>query len=306
MRTEITIPIEKPFNLQETIRSHGWIDLLPNYPADDYRAFQRVEQMPSGRTALLSVNGAGGEEKALSAIHVTVDHEGSLSGSDKDEIIGRSRYMLRLDEDMDGFYAHCRQIGGKWRNFSRGNGYLMRSPTVFEDLVKVICTTNIQWGGTKRMVQELVGAFGAPLSLDDQKKAFPAPERIAAVPIETFNEQVRLGYRTGYIYELAGQAARGEIILQDFNDPALSSEEIRKRLIAIKGVGSYAAASMMMLLGRYDFIPVDTVFRDFMKATNFKDREFSEAEGLQIYEPWGKWKYLAYWFEMLRYYRGEK
>ena len=116
-------------------------------------------------------------------------------------------------------------------------------------------------------------------------------------------------YTVGIRSGLTDDALRthgAQATLQDFNDPALSSEEIRKRLIAIKGVGSYAAASMMMLLGRYDFIPVDTVFRDFMKATNFKDREFSEAEGLQIYEPWGKWKYLAYWFEMLRYYRGEK
>ena len=43
-----------------------------------------------------------------------------------------------------------------------GIGRLLRSPTVFEDLVKVICTTNVQWGGTKRMVRELVDAFGLP------------------------------------------------------------------------------------------------------------------------------------------------
>jgi 3-methyladenine DNA glycosylase/8-oxoguanine DNA glycosylase len=66
------------------------------------------------------------------------------------------RHMLRLDEDFSEFYDHCKLKGGTWGEIRIGTGHLLRSPTVFEDLVKVICTTNIQWSGTKRMVRELV------------------------------------------------------------------------------------------------------------------------------------------------------
>jgi len=74
-------------------------------------------------------------------------------------------------------------------------------------------------------------------------------------------------------------------------------------LLSIKGVGNYAASTMLMLLGRYDHIPIDTVFRDFMKAKYFQTKPFSEKEGVQIYDEWGKWKYLAYWYDMLDFYR---
>ena len=37
---------------------------------------------------------------------------------------------------------------------------MVRSPTVFEDVVKTICTTNTSWGGTTRMVNALVEHLG--------------------------------------------------------------------------------------------------------------------------------------------------
>ena len=75
---------------------------------------------------------------------------------------------------------------------------------------------------------------------------------------------MRLGYRADYIYRLARQFADGELSGSDFQDSAIPAEEVRKQLLALKGIGGYAAASMLMLLGRYDHIPVDTVFRQFM------------------------------------------
>ena len=41
---------------------------------------------------------------------------------------------------------------------------MVRSPTVFEDLVKTICTTNCTWSATVRMVTALVGELGLAAS----------------------------------------------------------------------------------------------------------------------------------------------
>lgn len=120
--------------------------------------------------------------------------------------------------------------------------------------------------------------------------------------MEEFKDRVRLGYRAGYIYELSARINSGGLNLNDLINTSTSTAEVKKRLIEIKGVGNYAAASMLMLLGRYDQIPVDTVFRSFMKVKYFKNKQFSEEEGLSIYEEWGRWKYLAYWNEMLAFY----
>ena len=48
--------------------------------------------------------------------------------------------MLRLDADLSAFYAVAAR-GSRAELGRRGAGRLMRSPTVFEDVVKTICTT---------------------------------------------------------------------------------------------------------------------------------------------------------------------
>jgi 3-methyladenine DNA glycosylase/8-oxoguanine DNA glycosylase len=83
----------------------------------------------------------------------------------------------------------------------------------------------------------------------------------------------------------------------------IPSAEIKKDLLAIKGIGNYAAASILMLLGRYDEIPVDSVFQQLMEKKYFPDRDFELKEALAIYEKWGRWQYLAYWFDLLTFHQ---
>ena len=299
MHTEIILPIKNPYILPSTLRSHGWVDLLPNIPDEKVESFSRVERLSSGKVINIHAASLGGK---LPKIIVTVNHEDALMQIERNEIVKRVRYMLRLDENLQEFYDLCRKTGNKWKNFTEGRGYLLRSPEIFEDLVKVICTTNIQWGGTKRMVKELVESFGVPFPGDPALLSFPSPESISSISLEEFKGRVRLGYRAGYIYELSARITSGDLKLNGLINTSTPAAEVKKRLIEIKGVGNYAAASMLMLLGRYDQIPVDTVFRSFMKAKYFNNKPFSEEEGLSIYEEWGRWKYLAYWNEMLAFY----
>ena len=50
--------------------------------------------------------------------------------------------MLRLNEDLGPFWRVCRKTPRlKWVA-RRGAGRLMRSPTLFEDLIKLLFTTN--------------------------------------------------------------------------------------------------------------------------------------------------------------------
>ena len=55
----------------------------------------------------------------------------------------------------------------------------MRAPSVFEDVVKTICTTNCAWSATERMVSALVEHLGEPASgaapTGPYGRAFPTP-----------------------------------------------------------------------------------------------------------------------------------
>lgn len=301
MLTKIKIPVKKPYNLGATMHSHGWPHLLPNTLDQATGLFVRTERLLTGQVIRLSIQGA--ERGGATEIQVMAAHQCALTPAEKRDIRTRVTHMLRLDEDLAPFYAFCEAAGGRWRSFPRGDGYLLRSPGLFEDLVKVICTTNIQWGGTKRMITEIVAAFGSRFGDDPQHKSFPAPEDISSFSFEAFKEKARLGYRAEYIYQLAKDITAGKLDPGSFLDPLVPTREVRKRLLAIKGIGNYAAASALMLLGRYDFIPVDTIFRDYMQAAYFQNRTYSEAEALDLFEGWGKWKYLAYWTECMEYYK---
>jgi 3-methyladenine DNA glycosylase/8-oxoguanine DNA glycosylase len=289
-----------PFDFVGTVYSHGWAVLEPNRWDVERATLFRTERLGPGRVVHLEVSGVG--TAGRQRVRVDVAHAGDLTPGESRAIRASLRRMLRLDEDLGPFHDRCRKVGGRWEPASHGLGRLLRSPTVFEDVVKTICTTNVQWGGTKAMVRGLVQSLGdaGPLSDADQgswPKSFPTPAAIAAADRGTL-DAARLGYRAPYVRELGERVVGGELDLEGLRDQGPSTDEVRRALLGIKGVGSYAAATLLMLLGRYDHLPVDSVYRAFVSRRYFEGRLPPDAEAEQVYSGWGRWKYLGYWFDL--------
>ena len=108
--------------------------------------------------------------------------------------------------------------------------------------------------------------------------------------------EVRLGYRAPYVLELARSAASGDIDLETLKETDIPTPELRKQLLAIRGVGEYAMASLMMLLGRYDFVPVDSWAFKLVSHEWYGGEPVGRAEVEAAFECWGEWQGLAYWF----------
>ncbi len=138
--TLIQIQAAAPFDFWSTLQAHGWVDLLPNVFHEDTRSFSRVEQLGSGKVVRLCVS-AGAQVGETVPLSVQVSHAGRLAAADHDEIENTVRHMLRLNEDFSEFYRLCRQNGQPWSRMKPGKGRLLRSPGLFEDMVKVILTT---------------------------------------------------------------------------------------------------------------------------------------------------------------------
>ena len=296
MQTSLSLGPPAPFDFPGTAYSHGWVVLAPNEWDAGRKAVRRVERLRSGKVILLDIRGAGTVGRPR--MEVTVTHRSRLGQRDCREIEALLRRMFRLDEDLSGFYRECHARGGDWLPVTAGLGRLLRSPHLFEDVVKVICTTNIQWGGTKRMVENLVAGFGAAFPGNPVQHAFPTPQAIAAAGPDEFADIVRMGYRASYVYELAEQITAGEVDLENLRTETIPTPELKKKLLAIKGVGNYAAATLLMILGRYDELAIDTVFRQFVSEKYFGGEKIPDAEGIALYADWGKWQYLAYWFDL--------
>lgn len=271
--------------------------LAPNTWDAERRVVGRVERLSSGAVVALELTGDG-DDVAAPVIHIDVEHANLLSAADADEIRRLIGHMFRLDEDLSTFYTLCAERGQPWASAGAGLGRLLRSPTLFEDVVKTIATTNTQWGGTKRMIAALVNALGEPLPGAPARRAFPTPEAVASAPPETFTEVARFGYRGPYVAELARRIVSGELDLEGLLHTDKPTTELKKDLLAIKGVGPYAAATLLMLIGRYDEIGYDTVFRDFVSRRYFNGDRPPPREMMAVYDDWGEWRYLAYWLEL--------
>jgi len=186
-------------------------------------------------------------------------------------LVAQIRHMLRLDEDLSAFYL----VAGAdpaldW--VVAGAGRMLRSPTVFEDLVKTICTTNCAWSATVRMVSALVGELGIAAVGAPERRGFPAPAAVAEAGDAFFRDVARAGYRGLYLRALADDVASGRLDLEALNDPALPDQEVADRLLQIAGVGPYAMAHMMMMLGRYRRLILDSWTRPKYRRVSGRSR----------------------------------
>jgi 3-methyladenine DNA glycosylase/8-oxoguanine DNA glycosylase len=288
-------PAPRPFDFEATALAHGWVRLRPftwYAPAAELR---RIHRLSSGKVVHLRL----GSDGTLDAptVRVKVETVQTLKGGERAEIRRVVRRMLRLDEDLGEFYERCGDLKTWALGLRPGAGRLLRCPTLFEDIVYTLCTTNTTWAGTIRMVDRLVAMLGEAFPGRKAWQAFPTAEAIAAVGERYLAQEVRLGYRSRYLWLLAADVAEGRLELQTLEDPEMPIQALRQALLRITGIGSYAAATLLMILGRYEELAIDSQMRDFVAKKYFQGQAVSVAQIRETYAAWGKWQYLAYWFD---------
>lgn len=288
----LTVPAPAPFDFHSAARAHGWVALRPFEWHEPDLELRRVHQLNTGQVVRLRVS-----EKD-NVLQIQIDAGQPLTAADEAEIRQAVRRMLRLDEDLSEFYQFQAEMGERWSlRLQSGGGRLLRCPTLFEDIVYTICTTNINWAGTKRMVERITLKFGTAHPGQPDWIAFPRPEVLAATDVEFLQRETGLGYRSAYVWALASAVAEGRLNLASLEDPILPADELLKALRQIKGIGPYGAATLMMILGRYEHLAIDSELRAHVSRKYLNGQRPTDAQIQAIYEPWGRWRYLAYWFD---------
>jgi 3-methyladenine DNA glycosylase/8-oxoguanine DNA glycosylase len=283
-----TVTASPPFSLSAVVRSHGWIRLAPFSEVSQTGGLARVEQLDSGRVVEMLIQEVDGG--------VSVEVADGLTGTEQDETTRKVTWMVGLDQEFSDFYTLVKQEPKLAHVDARAQGRILRSPTLFEDTIKTILTTNTSWAGTIRMVESLISGFGSALPAESTRRAFPRPDQLAAADEGALRTQARLGYRAPYVLELARSVAIGSLDLETFKQADIPTSQLRERLLAIKGVGEYAMANLLMLLGRYDFVPVDSWALKLVSHEWHGGEPVGRAEVEAAFERWGEWKGLAYWF----------
>jgi len=286
------------FDFWHTVFSHGWCALPPFAHDPDARTLTRVFALPGGLTARCTLSGAAG------GIRVAVDWSAAPSASACESLVAQVRTCLRMEEDFTEFHREARKHA-RYRWISRcGAGRMLRAPTVFEDAVKMICTTNCTWALTTLMVSNLVETAGAPHP--GGGKAFPTPEAVAALTERQLRNSVKAGYRSPYIRALARRIVRGDLEIESWRTSALSTPELFEAMRRVKGIGPYAAGNLLKLAGRYDELGLDSWVRAQYAALRRGGRRVKDATIERDYVRFGRWRGLIFWLEMTRDWHGDK
>jgi N-glycosylase/DNA lyase len=277
----------EPVDLWRTLASHGVADLPPNVIDEEARTFGTTLALPRNRARTITIR-AGRPGYAL------IEGE-RIAASDAPVVTEAARHILRLDADLSPFYEAAREDPDlAW--VCAGAGRMLRSPTVFEDVVKTICTTNCAWGATVRMTTALVEHLG--LKAPDGRHAFPTPAAMAEADEEFYRDTVRAGYRGAYLRSLAADVAEGSLDLEALNDPELPDDEVAERLLALPGCGPYATAHMMMLLGRYSRLILDSWTRP--KYARLNGRKAADRTIERRFRRYRDYAGLAFWLYLTR------
>ncbi len=286
------------FHFWRTVFSHGWC-ALPPFSYDP-------EQQTLGRTLELD-NGSIVDcllREKPEFVDVQVTSSVPLTQKARSNILSKLACCLEFDFDLTAFYRYAARLPGyRWIPKSRA-GRMLRCPTVFEDAVKILCTTNCTWALTTIMVTNLSRTAGR--SIDGVHFAFPSPASLAALTERELRVKCKTGYRAPYIKEFASRIASGEIDVEGWRASGKDTTSLAEEIGAIKGMGPYAVGNMLRLLYRHDSLALDSWVRSQYSRIYKRGRKVSDKVIERQYEKYGEWRGLLFWLEMVRYWHDGK
>lgn len=271
----------EPISFARTVRSHGCARLAPAQIEESPLIYRRALRVGK-RVVGFSMRERDGK--------LVVETNARLRERDANTAEAAVARMFRFHDDLSPFYA---QIAGDetlgWA--AAGAGRILASPTVFEDVIKTICTTNCAWSGTIRMTQALA---------DLGEGAFPEAERVAATPESWFRDVARMGYRGAYVRAIATEVARGELDLESLRrTDRYGDDEVEEQLLALPGIGPYGAAHVMQLLGRHRQLIFDSWTRPkYLRLAGKKRAKDSTIR--RAFARYGAYAGLAFWLYLTR------
>lgn len=277
MRLRVETPPH--FSFDGVVRSHGWYDLPPfSYDAKAGILTTAI----AGDSGARRVAFSGGRGVLLA----------EADGLSRGALRALARRVFSLDVDLSGFRALLTGEAALRRGLARGGGRMLRAPTLFEDAVKMLLTTNCSWEATRGMVRRLIALCGA------DGEAFPEPAAVAKFSVSALRARVRCGYRARALSLLARRVASNRLDLARWERPDTTAHEVREAILAERGFGPYAAEGLLRILGRHDYLALDSWVRKQYRRLHPGPAKSVDGSIARRYARFENFRGLALWLEM--------
>ncbi len=307
-------PSGEPVDFVRTTTSHGLTDVVPFSVKDEGQSLSTVIRLPNDAARVIELTAAAPGDRsqnAGTAVRCRARVRGPrLTPMESDAVRATLVRILALDVDLKPFYddvANDPMLS--WA--CAGAGRLVRSQTVFEDVIRTICTTNCAFSATRRMITALVAELGDPSagapatssSTDTPAagRAFPTPAAVASAGALFLRDRARLGYRAEYVAAIAERTAAGTLdleLLRPSAPDAVGDDEARTELLELPGVGPYGAAHSMMLMGRNSALILDSWSRP--AYARLAGTPVNDGAIRRRFDRYGAHAGLAFWLAVTR------
>ncbi|XP_024545132.1 uncharacterized protein LOC9645043 isoform X1 [Selaginella moellendorffii] len=144
----LRLAVPHSFSLARVVCSYGFYMMQPNRWLPESGDLERPLRLKDGRAVVTILS-----EEAPGMLAVRVLGVEELPEDDREEILSQVKRMLRLSDEEDFLVTGFHALHPKAKE--EGFGRLIRSPTLFEDMVKSILLCNCGWGRTLQMARAL-------------------------------------------------------------------------------------------------------------------------------------------------------
>ncbi|GER31014.1 DNA glycosylase [Striga asiatica] len=313
--------VSKDFCLEKVVCNHGFFMMAPNRWIPSEKCLIRPLHLNSSNKNVTVYITQSTISKNFIFVTVLHSNEHQFSDDDKEEIQGMVSRMLRISERDDRmvkeFHIRCPEAK------ETGSAQIFRSPTLFEDIVKTILLCHCSWARSLKMAEALCklggngnGSKRKRLSSSSSSCCwriqyqycmgnFPSPQQIAGLHEKKLDDNCKLGYRASIILELARTILNGSFDVDGLQH--LDHDKLRPILMRKKGFGPFVVANIMMCLGFYQHIPVDTeTIKHLEQVVHGKTGITTTIHGRvvisEIYDKYAPFQCLVYWMERVKYY----
>jgi len=260
------------YNLIQVCLSHGWINLSPfNFDKEKSMmsfSFSRYNRKPIALTVIQDKN------------YLLINSSAELDNQSLLQI----KRVLSIDVNIQDLIKTASLLSKNSYNLLKmGHGRLLKSPSLWEDLVKTLLTTNCNWKKTQSMVNSLCTNYGEKVF---DNYCFPLPEKISTLS-ENDLIKIGLGYRAKYLLKLSQEFLLNKIDQLESNN--ISKNEKINILNNILGFGSYSVNHSLILLNEFSILPIDSDVKQYLLSIGYNENNYNSA-----YVSWQKYRYWGY------------
>jgi 3-methyladenine DNA glycosylase/8-oxoguanine DNA glycosylase len=208
-------------------------------------------------------------------------------------------HCIGADDNLHEFYALAKKDPILKYVVEDLNGMHSTSSgdTVFPDAILAILLQMAPLKRSNEMMDCVIRKYGDAAMFDGKTvHVWPAPKRLANLNSQVLARTCKLGYRAKRIVKLAQKLVKeGFPTLQELEK--LSSEEAKKKLLELPGIGDYSAD----IINPHGGFPIDVWSAEVFGKLFFGKEPENNREAIEEVKKegimrWGKWSWMAFFY----------